>query len=358
MSLVLYVSGHGLGHATREITVLQSLPREIPLVIKTASPEWHWRNELAGRDFEYVRASYDVGTVQRDSLDSNASATLAAWRATDAENKARFREECDDLRRRGAKLVVSDVPSFPLTVAANLGIPSVCVANFTWADIYADLIEEEPALAPVAEKLRDEYAQASLHLEAGFSLPMTYFPHRESVGIIARTGTDRRTELQDALPPSATDRRLALVYTGNWGLPIPYARLSRFDDWHFLSLGNTDDGLPPNWSVLPRTLMSHPDLVASVDLVVSKIGYGLVGECLTGGTPILYCPRTGFAEYAVIDSYLSSRPHGIRISVESFASGDWGPTLDAVPPRGTIPKEAAPGGEIAALRLAALYRSA
>ncbi len=357
MSLVLYVSGHGLGHATREITVLQSLPREIPLVIKTASPEWHWRNELTGREFEYIRASYDVGTVQHDSLDSDAPATLAAWRATDAENKARFREERDDLVRRGAKLIVSDVPSFPLTVAASLGIPSVCVANFTWADIYADLIGEESALAPVAEGLQGEYAQATLHLEAGFALPMTYFPRRESVGIIARTGTERREDLVNALPPSARDKRLALVYAGNWGLPIPYARLSRFDDWHFLSLGSTNDDLPPNWSVLPRTLMSHPDLVASVDLVVSKIGYGLVGECLTGGTPILYCPRTGFAEYPVIDAYLASRPHGMRISVESFAAGDWGETLEAIPTRGTIPKEAAPGGEGAAERIAALYRS-
>lgn len=357
MPLVLYVSGHGLGHATREITVLQSLPRDIPLVIKTASPQWHWRNELSGRNFDYVRTSFDVGTVQRDSLDSNASATLKEWRATDAENNARFRDECDDLRRRGAKLVVSDVPSFPLTVAAKIGVPSVCIANFTWADIYADLVVEEPALAPVAEKLRDEYAQATLHLEAGFALPMTYFSHWESVGIIARAGVDHRAELQVALPASARDKRLALVYAGNWGLPIPYARLSRFDNWHFLSLGNPNDDLPPNWSVLPRTLMSHPDLVASVDLVVSKIGYGLVGECLTAGTPILYCPRTGFAEYAVIDSYLSSRPHGIRISVESFASGEWGRTLDAVPSRGEIPKEDAPGGKKAAEHLTALYRA-
>ena len=356
MSLVLYVSGHGLGHATREITVLQSLAPDIPLVIKTASPEWHWRNELAGRAFEYVNTSFDVGTVQRDSLDSDATATLAAWRETDARNRARFAEERDDLLRRGAKLIVSDVPSFPLTVAESVGIPSICIANFTWADIYADLAGQEPAFAGIVEELRGEYARATLHLEAGFALPMNYFPNRESVGIIARTGCDRRDELAQALPASSREKRLALVYAGNWGLPIPYATLARFDDWHFLSLdGVPEHDLPDNWSVLPRSLMAHPDLVASVDLVVSKIGYGLVGECLTGGTPILYCPRTGFAEYPVIDAYLSERPHGLRISVEAFASGDWGDTLDRVPPRGTIPKEAAPGGSRAADRIATLY---
>lgn len=355
MSLVVYVSGHGLGHATREITVLQSLPPEIPLVIKTASPEWHWRNELAGRPFEYVNVSFDVGTVQRDSLDSNAPATLAAWREVEARNRERFDGERDDLLRRGAKLVVSDVPSFPITVAEHAGIPSVCVANFTWADIYADLADEEPALGEVAERLRGEYAQATLHLEAGFALPMTYLPRRESVGIIARTGSDRRTELQDALPPSARGKRLGLIYAGNWGLPLPYAELSRFGDWHFLSLGKPDAELPGNWTVLPRSVMAHPDLVASVDVVISKVGYGLVGECLTGGTPIIYCPRTGFAEYPVIDDYLSARPHGMRISAERFASGDWHDVLRAVPAPGSVAREAATGGEKAARRIAELY---
>lgn len=357
MSLVLYVSGHGLGHATREITVLQSLPPDIPLIIKTASPEWHWRNELAGRDFEYVNASFDVGTVQRDSLDSDAPATLAAWRAIEVRNREIFDDEQSDLLQRRAKLVISDVPSFPLTVAASIGIPSICVANFTWADIYADLIGEEPEFTEVAARLRDEYAQTTLHLEAGFALPMSYFPQRESVGIIARTGQERRAELLQALPPTARNKRLALVYAGNWGLPIPYSQLSRLDDWHFLSLGNPDESLPTNWSILPRTLMAHPDLVASVDVVVSKVGYGLVGECLTGGTPIIYCPRTGFAEYPVIDAYLSSRPHGIRVSVEEFACGDWGTILSAVPPRGTVPREAATGGERAANRIKSLYRA-
>ncbi|MBC8138497.1 MAG: hypothetical protein H8F28_21665 [Fibrella sp.] len=357
MSLVLYVSGHGLGHATREITILQSLPTDIPLVVKTASPEWHWRNELPGRHFDYVNTSFDVGTVQRDSLHSDATATLAAWHAIEARNRERFDDERRDLLRRGAKLIISDVPSFPIGVAADLKIPSVCVANFTWADIYGSLIGDEPRLAAVAERLRDEYAQATLHLEAGFALPMTYFPQRESVGIVARRGRERRTELLNALPISARDRRLALVYAGSWGLPIPYPELARFDDWHFLSLDAPHKNLPANWSILPHTLMAHPDLVASVDVVVSKVGYGLVGECLNGGTPIIYCPRTGFAEYPVIDAYLSSRPHGIRVSVEAFTSGDWEAILSAVPPRGAVPKEATNGGERAAGRLADLYHS-
>ena len=356
MSLVVYVSGHGLGHATREISLLQHLPANIPLVIKTVSPEWHWRNELSGREFTYVPATFDVGTVQKDSLDSDAPGTLAAWRVRDAENRALFQSECEDLERRGARMIVTDVPSFPLTVASTIGIPSVCIANFTWADIYGDLARDAdlPELGECAARLEEEYAQATLLLEAGFAQPMLYFPNRESVGLVARKGTERRAELLAALPDAVRDKRLALVYAGNWGLPIPYAKLAGFTDWHFLSLGAPDGELPANWSVVARDLMAHPDLVASVDLIVSKVGYGLVGECLTSGTPILYCPRTGFAEYPVIDAYLSARPHGIRLSTEAFTQADWGDVLASIPPHGTLPKETAPGDKAAAKRLTEL----
>ena len=187
---------------------------------------------------------------------------------------------------------------------------------------------------------------------------MPYFGHRESVGLIARAGRDRRGAVLDALPGAARDKRLALVYAGDWGLPVPYTQLARFGDWHFLSLGAPNAELPPNWTVLSRSVMAHPDLVASVDVVASKVGYGLVGECLTGGTPIIYCPRTGFAEYPVIDAYLSPRPHGLRISAEAFLSGEWGDALGSVPARGTVPEETAPGGAVAADRIAALYRGA
>lgn len=358
MCLLLYVSGHGLGHATREIAVLQALPADVPLVVKTLSPAWHWRNELPNRDLVIVPFAADVGTVQHDSLSSNAPATLTAWRERDAANKSAFAGECADALARGCRLVVSDVPSFGISVARTIGVPSVCVANFTWADIYRELAAQEPGLAPVAETLAAEYAGADLLLEAGLALPMGYFPRRESVGIIARTGVDRRDALLAALPAPARGKRVALVYAGDWGLPVPWERLTHFDEWHFVSLGSPAGALPPNWTVVGRDLMAHPDLVASADLVVSKVGYGIAGECLTGGTPLLFCPRTGFAEYPVIAEYLARSGRGVLLFAEAFASADWGEALDAVPERGTLAREIAPGAGRAAARIREMYGAA
>ena len=48
------------------------------------------------------------------------------------------------------------------------------------------------------------------------------------------------------------------------------------------------------------------DLAASTDAIVAKAGYGTVCEAMVAGTPMIYPPRTGFAEYRVLDRALPS----------------------------------------------------
>lgn len=353
MTVVAYVSGHGLGHSSREVEILRRLPPDIPLVVKTAAPEWFWRQEV-GRPFALVPESFDVGCLQTSSLEVDRDATLAAWREIDSYNRARARDEAEDLRRRGARVVVTDVASFPLTLAAALGIPGLCVANFTWADIYAEYADTQPGFCPVVAQLTDEYRQASLLLEAGLSLPMPYFPKRKSVGLVARVGKRRRDELLALLSPDAAAKRLALIYAGNWGLPVPWERLERFTNWHFLTLAPLP-GMGKNASYIPQTAMPHPDFVASVDLVISKAGYGLVGECLSAGTPFLYCPREGFAEYGALERALSDWPGGLRLSADAFLAAEWEGALTQAPRFGSLPSQSAPGGGAAADAITAFW---
>lgn len=355
MCVVAYVSGHGFGHSARQVEILRHLPAYIPLVVKTAAPEWFWRAELP-RPFELVADTFDAGCVQKDSLTVDVTATLAAYESVRAKNETRITNEVEDLRVRGARVVVTDVASFPLAVARTVGIPGVCVANFTWADIYGEYQNDAPAFAPLVRELEVQYAQTSLLLDAALSLPMPYFPHRESVGLVARTGRDERDRLIAALPPAVQTKRIALVYLGNWGFPIPYEKMAHIDGWHFVSLDDAPVPLP-NWTRVPRDLMAHPSLVASVDAVVSKAGYGLCGECLAHGTPLLYPRRAGFAEFAALHAALSQWAGGLFVPESDFLSADFGPHLSRVPRRGETPALPAPGGENAAARIAALWEA-
>lgn len=354
MCIVVYVSGHGLGHSAREIALLPHLPPDIPLVVKTVAPRWFWDLEMP-RPVTRVEDVFDVGCVQKNGLDIDLPATLAAWQEMDVRNRGRVETEAEDLRRRGARLVVSDVPSLALSAARQAGIPSACVCNFTWADIYRRFVDDLPAFGTIADRLEEEYTQADVAITTGFDLPMPYFPRKMSVGFTARTGQSRRDDLLRHLPPGAAQKRLALVYVGGWGLPIAYERVTAFRDWHFISL-DAPPTTPANWTTLPKGLLDHRDLVASVDLAISKPGYGLAVECVTLGTPHLYPPRPSFAEYFALDVGLSQWAGGLRIPIEPFLAVDWAPYLEQVPPRGSLATQPAPGGIKAAEILARLYR--
>ncbi len=334
MSVVAYVSGHGLGHAAREVQILRRLPEEIPLFVKTSSPAWFWESELT-RPFTLISESYDVGCVQKDSITLDIDATRTAKREMDIKNRARFDAERRYLESVDARVVVCDVASFPLTVARSLGIPALLIANFTWVDIYEPFVGFEAILA----RLRAAYGHADLLIETGLSLPMEYLPRRYEAGLVARIGQDQREELPE------NGKRLALIYAGNWGLPIAWERLKEFPDWHFLTLTPPGSVRPPNLTALSRDLMPHEDLVASVDLVISKPGYGIVGECLANGTPLLYGPRPEFAEYLALDAALSEFAGGLKVSGEEFVQLRWKETLRRVPARGSVERTSAPGGE-------------
>lgn len=317
-----YVSGHGLGHSAREVTVLRDLPPEIPLFVKTVAPEWFWRAEVK-RPFTLIPESFDVGCLQTDSVTVDIAATRAAWEEQNQRNKACRADEIAWLRFVNARLVLTDVASFPLT----LGLPSVCVANFTWADIYADYAGFEGIVA----QLEAEYAQATLLLEAGLALPMPYFPSRESVGLVARVGSSH----------TLCSGRSALIYAGSWGMPFPWESLERFMGWTFYTLTPPPRPWPGNLIVLSRETMPHEDLVASVDCVISKAGYGLVGECMAAGTPLVYGPREGFAEFAVLDAALQAWNGGMRLESEAFLRAQW--PLEGIPTKGSVSRLPPPG---------------
>jgi hypothetical protein len=347
MSVVAYVSGHGLGHASREVQILRRLPEEIPLIVKTGSPAWFWESEVS-RPFTLLNETFDVGCVQKDSIRVDIDATREAKHKMDVANRVLFDVERRWLESVGAKVVVCDIAAFPLTVAASLGIPALLVANFTWSDIYAPY----PGFDAINARLRAAYGHADLLLDAGLSLPMNYFEKRKSVGLVARVGRSRREELPQ------NDKKRALIYAGNWGMPLAWERLKDFKGWHFLTLTPPGSMRPPNLTALPQTLMPHDDLVASVDLVISKPGYGIVGECLANGTPLLYGPREEFAEYEALDAALQSWSGGLKVSGEDFIQLKWKETLDCCPELDSVERMPAPGAESAAECIERVWRGA
>ena len=92
-----YVSGHGLGHASRAAQVMRCLPVKHPLVVKTSAPEEFLRREVR-RPFDFEEASFDLGTWQDSNFEIDWDRTFR-----DAQKIQRAAEKAleEELRAAG-----------------------------------------------------------------------------------------------------------------------------------------------------------------------------------------------------------------------------------------------------------------
>jgi len=360
-----YVSGHGFGDASRDIEVLNELGRQRPdiaVTIRTPAPRWIFDLTLT-RPVDWRPRESDTGVVQLDSLRLDAAKTIRRAEAFHASFDEEVESEAAWLREEAITLVVGDIPPLPFAAAARTAIPSVALGNFTWDWIYEGYREHLSPAAALVPTIREAYSRAALALRLPMWGGFDMFTHVEDLPFIARHArrkpADVRKQLQ--LPD---DQPLVLVSFGGYGLSqIDLTRLSKLVGYTIVMTADVtanrraDDPHAVDRMLLPgiieqvdeRALYSsglrYEDLVAAVDIVVTKPGYGIVAECIANDTAILYTSRGHFVEYDVL---VREMPRWLRtgfISNEDLLGGRWQDALDrlrkAPPPPETIATDGA-----------------
>ena len=137
--LAFYVTSHGFGHLNRTVAVINHVPADLPVVIRSHPNLFpNWRERLT-RPAELTGHVSDAGAVNPpgDSTATDGPATLELAARVHAEAMARVDEEARWLRDERVAALLCDAPAVPLVAARRAGIPGLLLANFTWADIYA-----------------------------------------------------------------------------------------------------------------------------------------------------------------------------------------------------------------------------
>lgn len=330
-SVFFYVSGHGYGHASREIEAINALlARAIgyEIVIRTSAARWLFDHTVRGA-FTYVGGPCDTGVVQIDSLRLDARETIARAAEFHRRLPEHIERELAHLRARDARLVIADAPPLACAAARAAGVPAVVLSNFTWDWIYETYAEELGAAPDLVPTIRDAYRCAAegwrLPLEGGFA----GFDRIVDLPFIARHASYDRAVVRDRLTLPST-HRLALTSFGGYGVnDFDPCQLDCLDEWTVVITGR---GAPPS---LPHGAFylderriyqagfRYEDVVAAVDVVVTKPGYGIVSECLANGTAMLYTSRGRFAEYDVM---VERMPRFMRcefVPQEDMLGGRW-----------------------------------
>ena len=321
MVIVFYISGHGLGHASRDLELIHAIVRRAPgvrVVVRTAAAPWLFER-VASAAIEVQHVETDVGVVQIDSLrlDEEETARRNAVFYRDFERRAE--EEAALLARLDARAVIGDIPPLAFAAAARARLPSIAVGNFTWDwiyDAYPAFARAAPAVIPM---IRAAYATTGtalrLPLHGGFE-PMA--PVTIDIPFIARQSTRDPADTRRLLDlPS--DRPVVFVSFGAYGAELPLDVLAR--DERF-TLMRPVRHPPPG--------LEYEDLVAAADVVVTKPGYGIVSECIANDTAVVYTSRGHFVEY---DVFVAEMPRWVRcryLPQEDLYAGRWADAVNAV----------------------------
>lgn len=349
-----YITGHGLGHASRSCQVINTLRRRHPGIaveVVSDAAEWFFRAFL-DPSVPVERRGLDFGVLQRDSLLMREEETLRACRKLLASGEERVAAEADSLRSSGVTLVAADIPFLPFAAAARGGIPSVGISNFTWDWIYEGLAAPLPGYGDVVEGVRAAYGEGTLLLRLPFHGNVSPMPRTQDVPLVARRPRRDPVETRRLLEiPSG--RKIALLSFGGFGLQtFDSTPLEKLSDWVFLGEPGLGTTAPNVWQI-PFGRFHYPDLVQAADVVVTKPGYGIVSECIALGTAILYTGHGDFREQALLVEGIQRFGRGVEIDNDRLRRGDLGEALEALlarpAPSGTIRID---GDEVVADRLA------
>jgi hypothetical protein len=320
MLAVYYISGHGLGHASRSIELIEALTRrrrDLRVVIRTSAHPWAF-DRIREPRVAVRRAITDPGAVQIDSLRLDEDETAKVAADFYGELDRHVAAEAAYLRQLDAALVISDIPPLAIAAAHRAGIPSIAVANFTWDWIYAYYPQFERIAPGVIGAIASAYGHATralrLPIHGGFDSMMAV---TTDIPFIARRSVRDPAETRSLL---GLDGRGPIVVSsfGGSGLELPYDRIA--------SSGLTVLCPQPH----PPAGLRYEDLVAAADVVVSKPGYGIVSECIANGAALLYTSRGRFAEYEVM---LAEMPRLLRcryLAPHDLVAGNWRDAIDAL----------------------------
>jgi hypothetical protein len=355
--LVFYISGHGFGHASRDIEVINALHAAAPgirIAVRTSAPRWLFDLTLRA-PVTWVPAECDTGVVQIDSLRLDAAETVRRADAFAATLDVMAADDARLLREAGATLVAGDIPPLAFLAAHRAGVPSIALGNFTWDWIYAAYAAELAAHPALLDRIRSAYARADCALRLPLGGGFGAFRRVEQVPFIARRSVRGRDDVREqfGLPASG---RLVLASFGGYGLrDIDLRALAQLRGYTVVvtanvqatrrgdnprgadgeDTGDGDAGLPSSVRFVDERAIyaagyRYEDLVRAVDVVATKPGYGIIAECIANDTALLYTSRGHFAEYDVM---VREMPRYLRcgfISNEDLYAGAWDLALDAV----------------------------
>jgi hypothetical protein len=325
-NIMVAISDHGFGHLVQVAPLINRLRQDWPearIKIHTAHPKPLIASRIDG-PFEHLVGSPDPGMAMHHALDLDAATSYQAYRKLFQAWPARLEQACQDLQ--GIDLVIADVPFLILAAAQRLGIPNLAVCSLNWRDIFLHYCGDMPEAQTWGSRMAECYQGAELFLQPAPSMPMDWLQNRLPIGPLVALGKRRPQELRERLGVGE-DQRILLASLGGISTKLGLEHWASGGGIHYLVAANGSP-LPAGFSDLGSLNWPFPDLMASVDALLTKPGYGMFSEAACLGLPVLFVGRGDWPEEPWLVEWLVERDRALEIPRASLNNGDFAEPLE------------------------------
>eukprot|EP00249_Psilotum_nudum_P019822 c27434_g1_i1 orf=150-3173(+) len=325
-----YVTGHGFGHATRVVEVVRHLVsagHEVHVV--TGAPEFVFKCSIPSPKLHVRKVLLDCGAVQLDALTVDRLASLEKYVQTAVLPRESILDtEVQWLHSINANLVVSDIVPVACRAAAEAGIPSVCVTNFSWDFIYAEYVMAAGHHhRSIVWQIAEDYSHALFLIRLPGYCPMPAFRDVIDVPLVVRQVCRNREQVRIGLGIGQNEKLLLFNFGGqdaSWLLKEEYLPAG----WKCLvCAAPAGQKFPSNFICLDRDAYT-PDLIAASNCMLGKIGYGTASEALAFNVPFVFVRRDYFNEEPFLRNMLEHHHCGVEMIRRDFLTGRWSPYLE------------------------------
>lgn len=330
-ALLLFIAGHGYGHLSRMRHVIQEFEQQNQgayslLVVGDF-------DEAFFSSFEFlqtrlIRIAHDVGLVQPDSLTIDYTATLARLKSLYSKKEELFQKIMKEVGNASVAAVLSDTSSMGLELADRLNVPGYLVGNFTWADIYRDLLEEAPGFEAFIPEIEKQY----LYAEKCFVLPlntdMKPYPEEKKKGIPLIAPLPSRMAIEEfesrvGRSVSGYKRRVLISFGGFNFQNLPADIIRRMEDTLFITTRAKAGVKADNLVEIETVHQDYAGIIKHSDVIITKAGYGILMDALVHQKPLVHTDRGRFAEYPILRNWLDQSYPSVFLPQEDFRAGRW-----------------------------------
>ncbi|MEH7111518.1 glycosyltransferase [Neobacillus niacini] len=318
-TIAYYISDYGYGHASRSIAIIRKLLKEpeLKIIVCNSFALSFIKESLLSERVSYRNIKTDVGYfLEKDSIFPDKTQLLKEYKCFVSNLEEYNQHEREFLKLSNVDLVVSDISPLPFGAAESLGIPSVGLSNFTWFSAYQDLIDDRE-LVP----FKEAYNKMSYYFSLAGSQEQWSIKTNEYGFFSREIDINEVNIIRNLVNPEGNQQ---IVFLG-LGMKIDVGILERLPIWEspncvFLVSSNVHVERPKVFQI-PKSYLESQNYIAASDLVISKAGWGMIGEAVSANIPLLILNRPSMKEDQNTIHYL--KQHHLCQTIEWDDFGDY-----------------------------------